>query len=69
MSAMLLATRKFIRVSSCARGYVDVNVFARKILGGGGHKNASGGKSFKTMEETIEYYKQAVEEFFAEGGK
>lgn len=67
MSAMFLAHRKFIRVSLRSRGKVDVNRFARKYFNGGGHKNAAGGKSFVSMEETIAHYIRAVEEFAAEG--
>ena len=66
MSAMFLATRKFIRVSLRSRGSVDVNVFARRYFEGGGHANAAGGKSFRTMEETIEHFRKSVEEYFAE---
>lgn len=66
MSAMFLATRKFIRVSLRSRGAVDVNVFARRYFDGGGHANAAGGKSFRTMEETIEHFRASVEEYFAE---
>ena len=65
MSAMFLQTHKFIRISLRSRGDVDVNQFAAKYFGGGGHKNASGGKSFETMERTIEIYEAAVKEFFA----
>ena len=68
MSAMFLAHRKFIRVSLRSRGDVDVNLFARKYFNGGGHKNAAGGKSFVSMEETIEHYIRSVKEFAAEGG-
>ena len=64
ISAMFTETRKFIRVSLRSRGdEVDVNVFARKYFGGGGHKNAAGGKSFVSLRETIENYKKAVAEF------
>ena len=67
MSALFTETRKFIRVSLRSRGdEVDVNIFARRYFGGGGHKNAAGGKSFVSIEETIELYKRAVEEFFKE---
>lgn len=67
MSAMFIETRKFIRVSLRSRGdEVDVNIFARRYFGGGGHKNAAGGKSFVSIEETIEFFKKAVVEFFAE---
>ncbi len=66
ISAMFIETRKFIRVSLRSRGdEVDVNVFARKYFGGGGHKNAAGGKSFVSLRETIENYKKAVAEFLS----
>ncbi|MDE5638057.1 MAG: bifunctional oligoribonuclease/PAP phosphatase NrnA, partial [Alistipes sp.] len=63
-----LAHRKFIRVSLRSRGDVDVNVFARKYFDGGGHRNAAGGKSYVSMEETIEHFRRSVEEFAREGG-
>lgn len=67
MSAMFLAHRKFIRISLRSRGDVDVNLFARKYFNGGGHKNAAGGKSFLSMEETIDHYIRPVREFAEEG--
>lgn len=67
MSAMFLAHRKFIRISLRSRGDVDVNLFARKYFNGGGHKNAAGGKSFLSMEETIDLYIRSVREFAEEG--
>ena len=68
MSAMLLGHHKFIRVSLRSRGDVDVNLFARKYFDGGGHKNAAGGKSYVSMDETIAHYIRSVEEFAWEGG-
>lgn len=67
ISAMFLAHRKFIRVSLRSRGDVDVNLFARRYFNGGGHKNAAGGKSYLTMEQTIQTYIESVREFADEG--
>lgn len=67
MSAMFLAHHKFIRVSLRSRGEVDVNLFARRYFNGGGHHNAAGGKSYLTMEETIDHFCRSVEEFAREG--
>ena len=67
MSAMFLAHRKFIRISLRSRGDVDVNLFARKYFNGGGHKNAAGGKSFVSMQETIDHYIKSVKEFAQDG--
>ncbi len=68
MSALFLQNSRFIRVSLRSRGDVDVNLFARRYFNGGGHKNASGGKSTDTMENTIEYFKKSVAEFFRDEG-
>lgn len=68
ISALFVAQRKFIRVSLRSRGDIDVNLFARKYFGGGGHKNAAGGKSFVSMNETIDLFCKSIEEFATEGG-
>ena len=67
MSAMFTEHKDFIRVSLRSRGKVDVNLFANRYFNGGGHKNAAGGKSFVSMEETIANFERAVEEFAQEG--
>ena len=67
MSAMFTEHKDFIRVSLRSRGAVDVNLFAGRYFQGGGHKNAAGGKSFVSMEETIAHFERAVEEFAKEG--
>jgi phosphoesterase RecJ-like protein len=66
LSAMMIETRNFIRISLRSRPDVDASAFARRYFEGGGHKNAAGGKSFDTLAVTVERYKKAVEEFFAE---
>ena len=67
MSAMFTAQQGFIRVSLRSRGDVDVDTFARRYFNGGGHKNAAGGKSFVSMEQTIEHYIKSVNEYHEEG--
>ena len=67
MSAMFTAQQGFIRVSLRSRGDIDVDTFARRYFNGGGHKNAAGGKSFVSMEETIEHYIKSVNEYHEEG--
>ncbi len=68
VSAMFLETHNSIRVSLRSRGEVDVNLFARRYFDGGGHHNASGGKSFVTMEETIEHFRRSIREYLGEAG-
>ncbi|MFR9603296.1 MAG: bifunctional oligoribonuclease/PAP phosphatase NrnA [Rikenellaceae bacterium] len=68
VSVLFVAQRKFIRVSLRSRGDIDVNIFARKYFSGGGHKNAAGGKSFVSMNETIDYFCKSISEYAAQGG-
>jgi bifunctional oligoribonuclease and PAP phosphatase NrnA len=42
-----------IKISFRSQGDFDVNVFARNYFGGGGHRNAAGGKSDKSLQETL----------------
>ncbi|PZU90992.1 MAG: DHH family phosphoesterase [Chryseobacterium sp.] len=51
----------FIKISFRSKDNVDTNQFARKYFNGGGHINASGGKYFKSIEDTIEDFKEKVE--------
>lgn len=51
----------FIKISFRSKDQVDVNQFSRKYFNGGGHINAAGGKYMKSIEETIEDFKEKVE--------
>ena len=52
----------FIKISFRSKDDVDTNAFARAHFNGGGHINASGGKYFKNIHETIEDFKEKIEE-------
>jgi phosphoesterase RecJ-like protein len=43
-----------------SKGNVDVNTFARKFFQGGGHFNASGGKSNDSLDETVKYFHEVI---------
>lgn len=51
----------FIKISFRSKDDVDTNAFARAHFNGGGHINASGGKYFKNIYETIEDFKSKIE--------
>lgn len=51
----------FIKISFRSKDQVDVNQFSRKYFNGGGHINAAGGKYLKSIEETIEYFKEKIQ--------
>lgn len=44
---------KIVKISLRSKGDFDVNKFARTHFNGGGHRNAAGGKSEKSLEKTI----------------
>ncbi|MBO7265669.1 MAG: bifunctional oligoribonuclease/PAP phosphatase NrnA [Alistipes sp.] len=67
ISAMFTEHSDFIRVSLRSRGNIDVNLFAQRYFNGGGHKNAAGGKSFMSMEDTLKHYEKCIKEYAAEG--
>jgi bifunctional oligoribonuclease and PAP phosphatase NrnA len=45
-----------------SKGNFDTNTFARTYFEGGGHYNASGGKSSESLEKTIQKFKQAIKD-------
>lgn len=45
-----------------SKGDFDCNTFARKYFQGGGHVNAAGGRDSASLQETINKFKQAIEE-------
>lgn len=49
-----------IKISLRSQGNFDVNKLARAYFEGGGHVNAAGGKSTKSLDETIAYFKDIV---------
>lgn len=46
-----------------SKGAFDVNTFARKHFEGGGHVNASGGRSSDSLEATLLTFKQVIKEY------
>ncbi|WP_396168803.1 bifunctional oligoribonuclease/PAP phosphatase NrnA [Flavobacterium sp.] len=54
------AEEKIIKISLRSQGDFDVNLFAREYFDGGGHRNAAGGKSEVSMEETVQKFEDLV---------
>jgi bifunctional oligoribonuclease and PAP phosphatase NrnA len=51
-----------IKISFRSQGSFDVNQFSRNYFGGGGHINAAGGKSNKSLSETVAEFERIVKE-------
>ena len=52
--------QKIIKISFRSKGNFSVNKFARNYFDGGGHDNASGGKSVKSLDETVAYFESLL---------
>jgi phosphoesterase RecJ-like protein len=49
-----------VKISFRSQGNFDVNQFARNHFNGGGHINAAGGKSYDSLEKTIEKFESIL---------
>jgi len=62
--AVLLTERKDrIRLSFRSKGDLSVNNIARDYFNGGGHKNAAGGDSFVSLDDTIINLKEVLAQY------
>ncbi len=59
-SALIIDRTELIKMSFRSKGDFDVNQFARTHFNGGGHKNAAGGMSKDTLEETLKRFEEAL---------
>lgn len=62
LAALFTESHDHIKISFRSSGQVDVNQFARLHFNGGGHRNASGGKSFDTMDNTLHTFETLIRE-------
>lgn len=64
MAAFIKEDVNKVKLSFRSKGDIPVNEFSAKHFNGGGHKNAAGGASFDSFEETIEKFEKVIYEFF-----
>jgi phosphoesterase RecJ-like protein len=57
---------RIIKISFRSKGTFDVNSFARTHFDGGGHKNASGGRSTLNLEDTIAKFISILSDYKSE---
>lgn len=63
MAALLIDRDEERKWSFRSKESFDCNTFARKYFEGGGHYNASGGRSIDSVEENVKRFKAALKEF------
>jgi phosphoesterase RecJ-like protein len=63
VSALFIEKDDRIRISFRSKGKFAVNELAKKHFNGGGHKNAAGGESYLTLNETIVHFKEVLDQY------
>lgn len=71
IAALITEQPTIVKLSLRSKGDISVQEIAKKHFKGGGHKNASGGSSYKGLRATVLKFKEILPEFkemiFAEG--
>ena len=62
LAAIIIDRGEERKCSFRSKSNFDVNTFARKYFGGGGHFHAAGGQSKEPLEKVIEDFKKAMKE-------
>ena len=60
VAAFIKEKKDAVRLSLRSSGEVPVNSWAEEYFEGGGHKNAAGGISYLTLEETVTKFENLV---------
>ena len=63
LAAIVIDREEERKWSFRSKGNFDVNIFARTHFEGGGHANAAGGRSSKSVEETATDFKTIIKEY------
>ncbi len=61
-AALIIDRDEEIKCSFRSKGGFDVNVFARNYFEGGGHRNAAGGRSNETLDQTTQRFRASLKE-------
>ena len=64
VAAFFVEGDDMVKISFRSKGDIAVNQLSADNFNGGGHKNAAGGASFVSLEETIEKFKSLVPKYF-----
>lgn len=63
MAVLFTEDRDKIKISFRSKGEVNVEFLARNFFNGGGHRNASGGSSKLSLDETVKRFVEVLPEF------
>ena len=60
MTAFFVEHYNHVKISFRSKGDYAVNELSNKYFNGGGHKNAAGGQSKKSLKETLKYFEEII---------
>jgi phosphoesterase RecJ-like protein len=63
MATIIIEREEEVKLSFRSIGNYSVNTFAGKYFNGGGHKNASGGSSNTSLEDTVERFESLIQDY------
>jgi phosphoesterase RecJ-like protein len=63
LAAIVIDREEERKWSFRSKGSFDVNIFARNHFEGGGHANAAGGRSSKSVDETAQDFINILKEY------
>lgn len=64
VAAFFVENEDVVKISFRSKGDIAVNTLSADHFNGGGHKNAAGGASYISLDETIEKFKSLVPKYF-----
>jgi phosphoesterase RecJ-like protein len=63
LAAFIIERKDKVKLSLRSTGDFPANEICRKYFNGGGHKNAAGGVSEKSLADTVDYFKSILPEY------
>lgn len=60
VAAFIMEQPTIVKISLRSKGDISVQEIAKRHFRGGGHKNASGGASFQSLEATVKKFKEII---------
>lgn len=63
VSILIKEDENKVKMSFRSKGNIDVSTFAKQYFEGGGHRNAAGGVSYRSLSKTIEYLEEYLSYF------
>lgn len=66
LAALIIERKDKVKLSLRSTGDFPANEICKKYFGGGGHRNAAGGFSDKSLEETVHDFKSILTEYKAQ---